>query len=314
MAKLSGATKQSLAQLLDSNATHSVIESLYLRFDVKPLPSDTNPNKLTKATHLVRELDGRQSGNTTLMSLINYVGSPAFPNAAFRRGSPAAKDLYENLDNDLELGRASPSPANAPRQTSPPRERVFLRPGTAASEPPKQEAPASRRYVFVVRGRDQTAYNSLAALLNALDLRIVTWDDAARGAGGGSPHTLDIVRAGIEMASAVVVLMTPDDLGSAKPEFHVTGDDPREARPSGQARQNVVFEAGWAMALDQDHVILVRVGDVRKLSDVDGLNYVQLTGDLSSRRQLIGRLRSCDLDVDDSGELWRTAGTFPDAA
>ena len=37
MTKLSGATQQSLAQLLDKEATHSVIESLYLRFDVDPI-------------------------------------------------------------------------------------------------------------------------------------------------------------------------------------------------------------------------------------------------------------------------------------
>jgi hypothetical protein len=64
------------------------------------------------------------------------------------------------------------------------------------------------------------------------------------------------------------------------------------------------------MALRQDQVILVRVGDVRPLSDVDGLNYVWLTGDISSRRTLISRLRNCKLDVDTDGEAWRTAGAF----
>lgn len=52
MGTISGVTKQSLAQLLAGPATtHSVIESLYLRFDVESLATDTNPNKLRKTTH-----------------------------------------------------------------------------------------------------------------------------------------------------------------------------------------------------------------------------------------------------------------------
>lgn len=106
--------------------------------------------------------------------------------------------------------------------------------------------------------------------------------------------------------------MTPDDLGYVKHEYYnAARDDPREARESGQARQNVVFEAGWAMALGQEKVILVRVGDVRPLSDIDGLNYVWLTNDVDSRRQLITRLRNCDLAVQDDHDGWRDAGVFP---
>jgi predicted nucleotide-binding protein len=114
----------------------------------------------------------------------------------------------------------------------------------------------------------------------------------------------------MRLAHAVVVLMTPDDLGKVKPEFSDPSDDPREGRYTGQARQNVVFEAGWAMGADPEHVVLVRVGDVRMLSDIDGLNYVHLTGDISSRKSLVSRLKNCGLAVDDGGEKWRTAGKF----
>lgn len=305
MVRLSGATKAALVNLLDREATHSIIESLYMRFDVAHLPSQFNPNKLKKATHLVEEVDKRASGEATLMSLVNYVGSRAFARAEFQRGNPASEDLYSNLDRDLE--KASPPPPE--RSTKP---RTFERPGTSGSQPAEASSPAvAPRYVFVVRGRDQVAYDALAQLLTALDLRIVTWEDAARGAGGGTPHTLDIVRAGIDMANAVVVLMTPDDVGQVKPDFMNVRDSTAELSLSGQARQNVVFEAGWAMALNQRTVVLVRVGDVRPISDIDGLNYVWLTDDLSSRRSLIGRLKACDLAVDDSGDLWRTAGSFP---
>jgi Predicted nucleotide-binding protein containing TIR -like domain len=246
MVQLSGATRQSLANLLESYATHSIIESLYMRFDVDPIAFDTN--KLRKANHLIRELNERNDSGTSVVKLVEYVGSPTSRMAPeFRRGNPAAVDLYEHFDRDIGRPTTQSTPSTATGEP----ERQFRRPGTSAPATAAPSVASSRRYVFVVRGRDNNAYDALSALLGSLDLRIVTWEDAARGVGGGSPQTLDIVRSGIEMADGVVVLMTPDDLGQVKPEFLGHRDDPREAKATGQARQNVVFEAGWAMALNQ---------------------------------------------------------------
>ena len=304
MTAFRGPTRQGLARLLDDNATHTVIDGLYTRYEVDLPPYAINPNKLRKANHLVKELADRGNGEE-FAALVKYVASSASGmSKAFRRGSAESLDFYENFDQDT--ARASRPSAT----TSPRRERTFARPGTSAPDP--QPLKTSKRYVFVVRGRDTEAYLALNRFLSALDLRTVTWDDATARAGGGTPHTLDIVRAGIDLADAVIVLMTPDDLAYVKGEFYdAVRDDPREARETGQARQNVVFEAGWAMALGQDKVILVRVGDVRPLSDIDGLNYVWLTNDVDSRRQLITRLRNCELEVHDNHDGWREAGTFP---
>lgn len=327
MTKFSGRTGQAFAQLLVDQATHATIEALYLRFDVPPLGSASNlgANKMSKATNLVRTLIER--GDDSMLELIEYAASPSAKlNTTFRRGSAESLDLYKSLDKDL-----SGSQSSSPKTDSNPSKRVFARPGTTApvmeyatrqfarpgttgpiATPAHEHAAATKRYVFVVRGRDQAAYNALAELLVSLDLRIITWEEATRGVESGTPHTLDIVRAGIDMSNAVVVLMTPDDLGQVKPEFGQATDNPREGTPSGQARQNVVFEAGWAMALNQGRVVLVRVGDVRNLSDIEGLNYVNLTNDISARKTFINRLKNCELAVDDSGEPWRTAGKFPD--
>jgi len=311
MPKFSGATQQSLAQLLDQQGAHKDIDGLYLRYEVEPMP--TEANKMKKAIHLARVLSQRGDGSA-LNDLIEYIGRPGVGlGPAFQRGSQPAQDLYANYDRDLARGEPASSPPTASPQTpTSARARSFSRPGTTAPISKAAATGAPKRHVFIVRGRDNDAYKALVALLLALDLRIVTWDDAARAAGGGTPHTLDIVRAGIELSDAVVVLMTPDDLGQVKEEFfNPVRDDPREGRQTGQVRQNVVFEAGWAMALNQSKVILIRVGDVRPLSDIDGLNYVWLEDDISARRQLVGRLKSCELEVDDSGEEWRTAGAFP---
>jgi predicted nucleotide-binding protein len=309
MAQFSGPTRHSLAELLAEYATHTVIEGLFVRFEVRQLPSDTNPNKLKKTTRLVQQLAERPEGRTSLQGLIDYITAPnSRLGPQFRRGSAESLDFYQNLDQDIATSQQGLTP---PKNSAPP-ERQFARPGTTATEPTPASSPSAKRYVFVVRGRDYAAHEALVAFLKALDLRVVTWDEAVRGAGGGTPHTLDIVRAGIDIADAVVVLLTPDDLGHVKGDFYDSEhDDPREAQPSGQARQNVIFEAGWAMALDQKHVILLLAGTVRMLSDIDGLNYVRITDDISDRRSLITRLRNVDLEVDDSGEDWRTAGSFP---
>jgi hypothetical protein len=60
----------------------------------------------------------------------------------------------------------------------------------------------------------------------------------------------------------------------------------------------------------KETTILVQVGKVRAMSDVSGIHVVHLTGSPSSRRQLIGKLRTTGVKVDDSGEDWLTDGDF----
>lgn len=312
MTNFRGPTRQALAKLLEDNATHTIIDGLYMRYEVDPPLHPANPNKLRKANYLVEKLSERRDGKD-FSALVEYMATPAAGmSRAFRRGSAESLDFYENFDKDTHrVSTPAERPASRPAQESAPRaQRTFKRPGTSA--PDVKPERSSRRRVFVVRGRDEAVYQALSLFLNALDLRVVSWDEATTEAGGGTPHTLDIVRAGIELADAVIVLMTPDDLGYVKGEFYNPGrDHPNEAQETGQARQNVVFEAGWAMALGQNKVILTRVGAVRPLSDIDGLNYVWLTNDISSRRQLITRLRNCGLEVHENHDGWREAGEFP---
>jgi hypothetical protein len=162
-----------------------------------------------------------------------------------------------------------------------------------------------------VHGRDHGARDALVALLKAFDLKVINWRDAAEYAGGGTPYTGDIVAAGMAHADAVVVLLTPDDVGYARSHMREPTDGPHEREPTGQARLNVVFEAGMAIARDRSRVVLVEVGQVRKMSDVEGLNTVRMDGSLEHRKDLARRLRSAGLLVDtDSDDSWRTVGNF----
>jgi hypothetical protein len=174
---------------------------------------------------------------------------------------------------------------------------------------PDSSADRGRR-VFLVHGRDHGARDALTALLKAFGLRVIPWRDAAAHAGGGTPYTGDIVEAGMAHADAVVVLLTPDDIGYARPHLREADDGPHELEPTGQARLNVVFEAGMAIANDRRRVVLVEVGQVRRMSDVDGLNIVRMDGSLERRRDLARRLESAGLSVDTNNDEWRTAGQF----
>jgi predicted nucleotide-binding protein len=175
---------------------------------------------------------------------------------------------------------------------------------------PASSSAGQGRRVFVVHGRDRSARDAVTALLKAFDLKVITWRDAAAHAGGGTPYTGDIVAAGMDMADAVVVLLTPDDIGYVRPMFRGEDDQPHEAEPTGQARLNVIFEAGMAVARDRNRVVLVAVGNVRKMSDIEGLNLIRMHDGIECRKDLAQRLRSAGLAVDDSGEEWRTAGNF----
>lgn len=171
-----------------------------------------------------------------------------------------------------------------------------------------------RRKVFLVHGRNGPAREALESLLRAFDLKVISWRQACTWAGGGSPYTGDVVAAGMQRADAVVVLLTPDDEGRLRPEFRQDRDGPDERELNGQPRMNVVFEAGMAMALDRDRVVIVEVGAVRRMSDIDGVNVVRLDDSIERRRDLAARLQATGLDVDMDDESWRTAGTFAPAA
>jgi predicted nucleotide-binding protein len=178
----------------------------------------------------------------------------------------------------------------------------------AAAEP----SAAPKRRVFLVHGRNLKAKNAVVDLLRAFDLRVISWDEASAQTGMGTPYTGDVVIAGMQDADAVVVLLTPDDVGCTSPDFVQPGDAKEERTPGPQARLNVVFEAGMAMALNRQATVLVEVGRVRPMSDTAGLNVVRVTsGTIPERLQLANRLQTAGLAVDVTGHTgWATAGDF----
>ncbi|MEU3332635.1 TIR domain-containing protein [Glutamicibacter creatinolyticus] len=100
------------------------------------------------------------------------------------------------------------------------------------------------RNVFIVHGRDHENKEALCQLLRKMDIRPISWTQASEAAK--SQNTLDIVEAGMQMAQAVIVLFTPDDLARLNEKFLAPSDGADERSPTGQARPNVILEAGMA--------------------------------------------------------------------
>jgi Predicted nucleotide-binding protein containing TIR-like domain len=170
---------------------------------------------------------------------------------------------------------------------------------------------SNRRLVFVIHGRNHEAKKAVNEFLSSLDLKVVEWEQAVRETGSASPDTFDVVKKGLEIAHAVVVIFTPDDIAQVNPNFLLDHDQEFERLPTGQARQNVILEAGMALAMKRSQTILLRIGAVREISDVKGINYVSFSENQSSRENFRSRLITAGCAIDDSLRFL-TAGNFAD--
>jgi predicted nucleotide-binding protein len=149
----------------------------------------------------------------------------------------------------------------------------------------------------------------MRALLRALGLRVVEWERAVSQTGQASPFIGDVVLAGMQIADAVLVLLTPDDMAQLRPDLLSDGDGPDEREVRGQARSNVIYEAGIADTLDRSRTLIVEIGRVKSPSDLSGRNVVRFDGSPQARDRLIARLSTAGLRVERS-EDWLGAGDF----
>lgn len=168
--------------------------------------------------------------------------------------------------------------------------------------------------VFVVHGRNLAARDAMFAFLRTIGLEPIEWSTAISATGSASPYIGQALDAAFEMAQAVVVLLTPDDIAYLRSEY-ANGDDDPERVPSPQARPNVLFEAGMAMGRHPERTVLVELGSLRAFSDVAGRHAVRLDNSSQKRNDLANRLKDAGCDVSTAGSDWLSAGDFtpPDA-
>lgn len=114
----------------------------------------------------------------------------------------------------------------------------------------------------------------------------------------------------MQMARGVVVLFTADDIGQCKPEYLQRSDGSDERDPTGQARQNVMFEAGMAIGIGPKRTILVHHGNVRWNSDLQSVNHITIDDTPASKLDLGRRLKSAGLDARLETTAFHSAGDF----
>lgn len=164
--------------------------------------------------------------------------------------------------------------------------------------------------VFVVHGRDLGARDAMFSFLRSLDLRPVEWSHAVGLTGKGSPYVGEVLAAAFACAQAVIVLMTPDDEVRLAPEFLKEGEEDTEGRTTRQARPNVIFEAGMAMAYAESRTVLVELGQLKPFSDVGGRHVIRMNDSSERRKELSLRLERAGCCVNSSGTEWLSAGRF----
>ncbi len=195
--------------------------------------------------------------------------------------------------------------------------------GNVASVPvfaaPKGGKKAGRKFgkptknqVFVVHGRDNVAKTAVFDFLRALGITPMEWSQAVRMTKKPTPYIGEILNAAFGNARAVVVLLTPDDVAQLRDDLISSSDPAFEKRPTGQARPNVLFEAGMAFSSHPDKTVMVQLGNIRPFSDIAGRHVIHMSGDAKKRKDLADRLEFAGCDVNTTGTDWLDAGDFTD--
>ena len=188
-----------------------------------------------------------------------------------------------------------------------------MQPSTLQSPTHKSDPPANARDVFVIHGRNAAARDALFDFLRSIDLHPIEWSEAIQATGKPSPYIGEILDAAFSRAHAVVALFTPDDEARLRAPYRVDDDPPHEAHLTGQARPNVLFEAGMAMGRNQDRTVLVEIGTLRPFSDVGGRHVIRMDGSSQRRQELAQRLQVAGCPANLSGTAWHSAGDFESA-
>ncbi len=158
-----------------------------------------------------------------------------------------------------------------------------------------------------MHGRDEAARRAVFDLLRRIGLDPLEWDDLVHLTGTAAPLNGDVVAAAFDAAQAVVVLLTPDDIGFLHPELRGEREREDDRSPTGQARLNVLLEAGMALQTHPDRTLLVEIGRTREASDLAGRNTVRLDGSSEKLHSFATRLEDAGCPVRRSGSDWLDA-------
>jgi len=131
---------------------------------------------------------------------------------------------------------------------------------------------------FLIYGHDNEARVVVERFVRSLGVNVMPFHQAAPGRND-IDYVLATVLNGIEQADVVIALLTPDEQAAwhdpqtgAYQEKTALG----ESLAGWQPRPNVLLEIGIAVGMARGKMILVRVGPIRTISDLAGVQMVSL--------------------------------------
>jgi predicted nucleotide-binding protein len=174
--------------------------------------------------------------------------------------------------------------------------------GTTAGKRPQNNR------VFVVCGRDQKLRLGVFSFLRSIGVEPLDFAEARRLTENPNPYIGEILDTAFQEAQAVVVLLTPDDEARLRRGLLKDNDSAYEKDLTGQARPNVLFEAGMALAFHPRRTVLVQFGDVRPFSDVAGRYILHMDNEVANRQEFAQRLEVAGCKVNIRGTDWHKEG------
>ncbi|WFU01952.1 nucleotide-binding protein [Rhizobium sp. CB3171] len=160
---------------------------------------------------------------------------------------------------------------------------------TTSGQKPQLVMPTSNK-IFIVHGHDDGALNGLARFLEKLKLEVIILKEQPNQ----GRTIIEKYEASAAEVGFAVVLLTPDDVGSA---VSAEGQNQR-------ARQNVIFELGYfAGKLGRGRVCLLRKGNVEIPSDLFGIVYTEMDAADGWKQALVKELKAAKIDFD-ANRMW----------
>lgn len=158
-----------------------------------------------------------------------------------------------------------------------------------------------------MHGRDELARRAVFDLLRRVGLEPLEWNDLVHLTRKAAPFNGDVVTAAFDAAQAVVVVLTPDDVGFLHPKLCGKEERDDDRNPTGQPRLNVLLEAGMALQSHPDRTLLVEIGRTREASDLAGRNTIRLDGSPEKLHSFATRLEDAGCPVRLTGSDWLDA-------
>ncbi|MEC5193098.1 MULTISPECIES: nucleotide-binding protein [unclassified Arthrobacter] len=306
-----------IAKALGSSTfiTQSDLDNLWIGYGSYEGP--LSGNKPSKANTLVRSIAQGSDADDQFLAMLNDVYYTSGEGDRRRNDAEAFKPLLVDLlrrgfiiDEDEGIQKPALKHSSVSEPASKNQVVPAHVPGSTATPTVRTEVDkiGDGRSVFIVHGRNTAARDELAKFLRHLDAKPISWTEAAALTKKPSPTTMEIINAGMAKAQAIVVIFTPDDEAQLKSKYVKADDGLHEKQLTGQARQNVLLEAGMALGAAPGRTVLVRLGQIRMISDIEGINWIDLGDGWDARTRLRDALVNANVSLELNKDL-----TAPDA-